>query len=181
MPRADATIEFIPEGWEEAAERFADSPEIVYGTINTMLRRMGQHLVPIVKQETPVGATSRLRNYTVFQVLGTRLDQRMEIRQSAFRGDYPYGVGVRLGTRPHFPPYRELIPWVIRKLGVDARQAPRVAFLVARKISKVGTKPNPYHERAFNASLSELQEMAREAVDHIVEWATKSGTGFQEW
>lgn len=167
MPRAPSTIEFIPEGWDEAAKRFADSPEIVYGELNTMLREMGRTLVPLVKQETPLGATHHLRNYTVFQVLGTKDDQRMEIRQSAFSGSYPYGVGVRMGTKPHFPPYKALIPWVTKVIGADVKMAPRIAFLIARKISKVGTKENPYHQRALDTAMPELTRITEQAATNI--------------
>jgi hypothetical protein len=37
------------------------------------------------------------------------------------------------------PPVSALIPWVRAVLGVDAKRAPRVAFLVARKIARKGT------------------------------------------
>lgn len=49
-------------------------------------------------------------------------------------------VAVELGTRPHMPPIEPLIGWVQEKLGVSALDARGVAFAVAMKIKKHGTK-----------------------------------------
>ena len=52
-----------------------------------------------------------------------------------------YAQPVELGTRPHFPPVEALTDWVRLKLGIsDEREVRSVAFLIARKISRVGTK-----------------------------------------
>jgi hypothetical protein len=52
-----------------------------------------------------------------------------------------YAESVELGTKPHFPPVEALQDWVEGKLGLSGSEARTVAFLIARKISKVGTKP----------------------------------------
>lgn len=52
-----------------------------------------------------------------------------------------YAEAVELGTKPHFPPVEDLQDWVEGKLGLSGSEARSVAFLIARKISKVGTKP----------------------------------------
>lgn len=175
MPAAPATVEIIPQGWDELSKHFSDGREIILISLNNGLREMGRVLMPEVKKETPVGATGKLKNTTTFQIMGTAEDMRMEIRQSAFRGDYPYGVGVRLGTRPHFPPYRALIPWVTKKLGVDSERAPTVAFLIARKISKVGTKPNPYHVRAYKSKLGELERISADIMNKLADKLVAGG------
>jgi len=93
-------------------------------------------------------------------------DMRLEVRQSAFSpGGFPYGVAVREGTRPHFPPYRALIPWVIRKLGIsNEKEAARVAYLVARKISRVGTPANPYHIHVVEENMFGMQQIVNEEM-----------------
>ncbi len=171
MPKAEATIEISPIGFDELTKKYSNSREVVLGTINRMLRRMGQSLVPSVKNETPLGASHKLRNTTVFQVLGHGEEMSMEIRQSAFSpGGFPYGVAVRTGTRPHFPPYLALVPWVQKVLGVtDEKQAPRVAFLVARKISQVGTVSNPYHLRAMESTMPEIRSIIAEETSALAE------------
>lgn len=140
----------------------------INGAINRMLRRIGQVAVPIVKAETPRGATGHLRNYTVFQVIGGPTAQRMEVRQSArSRGGFFYGVAVRRGTRPHFPPVDDLIPWVITVLGVAPDRARLVAFLVARKISRAGTRPNRYDRRAMRLLRPHISRIAAEESQRL--------------
>ncbi|HWR17122.1 MAG TPA: hypothetical protein VN577_19995 [Terriglobales bacterium] len=52
-----------------------------------------------------------------------------------------YVLPVETGTRPHFPPITPLMLWVKQKFGVGDEQAARsIAFAVAQKIAKRGTK-----------------------------------------
>ena len=169
MPKGTPIIEFEFIGDKEIVKGLSGYREYYLGAMLTIFRRIGTALVPEIKKETPIGATSKLRNTTVYQVLGTSEDMRMEIRQSAFSpSGFPYGVAVRKGTRPHFPPIAALIPWVVKKLGIsDAKQARTVAFLIARKISKVGTKPNPYHDRAFQSQVGMIRQVLSEEATRL--------------
>ena len=165
MPKAPGTVDIQPIGWDELAAKLKDK-ELVHAALNAGLKRAGKEiLVPAVKDASPVGATKNLRNKTVGQVLGTYEDMRLEVRQSAFNKNYPYGVGVRLGTRPHWPPYKALIPWV--KAILNAPQPERVAFLIARKISKVGTKANPYHEKVAQQKSGDVRRVMLEQMQKV--------------
>lgn len=57
--------------------------------------------------------------------------------------DAPYAGVIEYGRRAgqRAPPSRVLEPWVRRKLGVPAKAAPGVAFLIARSIKRRGLKP----------------------------------------
>lgn len=57
----------------------------------------------------------------------------------------PYGIVIEKGRRRNRrpPPSHVLIPWVIEKLGVSRKEAPRVAFLVARAIGRRGISARP--------------------------------------
>ena len=163
-----SVIEFQTVGWNELEANFDGGREIVLGGMNRMLRRIGQLLVPALKKNTPTGATNRLRNYTTSEIIGKSEDMRLEIRQSArSKKEFPYGEAVRQGARPHFPPYEELTPWVKRKMDVDAINAPRVAFLVARKISMVGTKKNPYHVKTVEGIMSNMRSIVNEEFTKV--------------
>ena len=72
---------------------------------------------------------------------------------------YFYGGAVRGGTRPHFPPPSALYDWVMVKLGVPMPAARGVAFMIARKISEVGTKPQPYQKEALKANMTKIQNV----------------------
>lgn len=85
----------------------------------------------------------------------------------------PYAIFVHEGSRPHWPPQLPLRQWVIKKglvssgkqkvttgflrsnfgkqRGTDAVAAiNNIAFLIARKISKHGTRAIPFLRLAFN-------------------------------
>jgi len=169
MPLAEPFIKFEVIGDREIVNRFGNFREYFLSTIALIFNRLGKALVPPIKAETPIGATNHLRNKTVSEVMGTAEDMRLEVRQSAFSpGGFPYGVAVRQGTRPHFPPIAALIPWVVKKLGIgDPKQARTVAFLIARKISRVGTKANPYHERVFQSQIGMIRTVIDEEAANL--------------
>ncbi len=167
-----AEIEFRPQGFKEAAASLkrASDPEIVAERLNQMLRKVGRLLVPALKAVTPQGATRHLRNYTHFRTFPlsmspTSMAQRMEVRQSArSKEGYFYAQAVIGGTRPHWPPSSQsgkfvsvLIPWVNAVLGITGKKADSVAFLIGRKISRVGTQPNPYHEGVLVGNMGAIQ------------------------
>ena len=170
MPKANPFIEIVPGvNFAELERRYNGAREVALMGMNEALRDAGRHLTPRIKDATPRGATNKLANNTVFQVLGRAEDMRMEIRQSAFSDKgFPYGVAVRTGTKPHFPPIDALVPWVIKKLHVPRDRARSVAFLVARKISKVGTKPNPYHLRVWSREQDAVMRILRSRVGRAI-------------
>lgn len=76
-------------------------------------------------------------------------------------------VAVELGTRPHMPPIEPLIGWVQEKLGVSAQDARSVAFAVAMKIKKHGTKAQSPFRKTLDrqgAALSRIFEGAAQVV-----------------
>lgn len=89
-----------------------------------------------VMPETPVGATSLARGgwQTSVNLTGTPVDVLGRVFNLV-----PYAVPLERGARPHFPPVAALELWVRRKLSVAEKDVRSVAFLVARKISRVGT------------------------------------------
>lgn len=74
---------------------------------------------------------------------------------------------LELGTKAHMPPVAALIPWVRAVLGVSAKRAPSVAFLVARKIAKKGTKPQKNFERAAAATESQVLRSFENAAARV--------------
>lgn len=148
----------------DVQKRLEGSREVALIQLNKTLREIGSLLVPALRADTPVGASGDLNKKTVFQVLGRGEDQTLEIRQSAKSGQsYFYGQAVRGGTKPHFPPSRALEPWVRKKLGVPAPASFGVAFLIARKISQVGTRKNPYHLGVLKRMLPQIQAIVNKS------------------
>ena len=61
-----------------------------------------------------------------------------------------YAPDIEYGTKPHFPPPQALMPWVQRKLHVGHEKAASVAYYVARKIARTGTKARPIFRPAIS-------------------------------
>jgi hypothetical protein len=68
----------------------------------------------------------------------------------------PAAVFVELGTKPHMPPIEALITWVRAVLGVEPKRAKSVAFLVARKIAKKGTRAQLPFAKTLAAQQGEI-------------------------
>jgi hypothetical protein len=122
---------------------------IEQGEIDGM-QLIGERGVQLTVEHTPVGATGNLAN-TIFPHLEQGAGLLTEIITAGPPADV-YSAPVEEGTRPHFPPYEALIPWVVRKFGVTDEQAARaLAFVIARKISRRGTMGAHMFAQALNA------------------------------
>lgn len=71
----------------------------------------------------------------------------------------PYAIPVELGTKPHFPPVQPIADWAQHKLGVPAKEAHQVGYLIARKIAKRGTEGAFMFNRAFDANRNQVQRI----------------------
>lgn len=118
---------------------------------------------------TPVGATTIARGSVVPEM---RFGQPVAgwVGYSAPASGY---IGfVNRGTRPHFPPIEALAYWAARKFGypVGSPEARRIGYLVARRISRFGTKGQHFVERVVAAERGTVVRMARQAaIDSILQ------------
>lgn len=86
-----------------------------------------------------------------------------------------YAIPVELGTRPHFPPVQPLAEWAEAKLGVPRDESREVGFLIARKISRKGTKGAFMFTRAFEANRAQVERIFAEARTRIAERLADEG------
>ena len=107
-----------------------------------------QTIAGAVRMETPVGVSGNLRQSIYGEVYGQPLTAEFA---GVVGTPLIYGDAVENGTRAHWPPSGALELWVTRKLGISGAEAADVAFLVARKISKRGTRPG---QRMFERGLA---------------------------
>lgn len=75
------------------------------------------------------------------------VDKRAKLSRSV-GSNLKHAKPVEFGSRPHWPPRGSLARWAQLKLG--ARNPMQADFLIRRKISKVGTKPQPYLNPALD-------------------------------
>jgi len=111
----------------------------------------------------PRGATGLLKqSYAGIEVTGEGIDIQAFFGSTAAHAPY-----VEEGTRPHFPPSKDLILWVIRKLGIR-EGAEQVAFLVARAIAGQGKKGQKGGTRAQRQVANWLGENEQRLLDGII-------------
>lgn len=79
-----------------------------------------------------------------------------------------YALPVEIGTKPHFPPIAPIALWAQKKLGVTPEEAPRAGYLIARKISRVGTQGQHMFRDGFAAVRSQVVDAYARARDRIV-------------
>jgi hypothetical protein len=80
-----------------------------------------------------------------------------------------YGLFVEVGTRPHFPPPAALEGWVRRRLGItNDREVREVAFLIGRRIARVGTPGHFFFERALEQNKANVVRILEEEVEKAV-------------
>lgn len=119
-----------------------------------------------IKENAPVGAHGLLRGSIFHQMSGAALGDGLGV--AGFVGSpLNYALPVELGTKPHFPPLEPLRDWVERKLGIDAKDSKSVAFAIARKIAKRGTKAQRTAGKALDDKTAQVQALIAAALPRI--------------
>jgi hypothetical protein len=81
-------------------------------------------------------------------VYGRVVDQWPRV-QGLLGSPLVYAEPVEYGSRPHWPPRAPIQSWVHRKFGFLGQAMIRVAFLVARAISRHGTRAHGMFQRGL--------------------------------
>lgn len=85
----------------------------------------------------------------------------------------PHSAFVEYPTRPHWPPISALVEWVRIKFGLHGREAESAGFLVARAISRKGTKGIFFMERAFRYGLTKVPAALNRAMNWFLQDLTR--------
>lgn len=117
-----------------------------------------------VKLNTPVGVSGGLRS-------SITTDQANENKLSGAVGtNLQYAPYVENDTSPHFPPLAPLKLWAQRKLGNAA-----LAFAIARKIARSGTKGKKMFEQA--AKYIDDNKIHRQNLEEAAKKVAQTGKG----
>lgn len=126
----------------------------------TELGAMGQRMVVANTPRGVAGGGGGLWGSITTELRGEPLRREMRVFSSLFYA--PIREAGRLpGKRP---PTEALVLWVVRKLGIrDRRQARAVAFVIARKIGRVG------YEGAFmfRQAVTRLEPLAQQRLPRL--------------
>lgn len=158
-------LKFKVQNLETILERYQEAPSIVSKELDTAMHKAVVKLKATAKIEAPVGANNVLRGAIYSKVYGGGYGIKGEVGVGPAA---PYGVCVHEGTRPHFPPIAALKQWAERKLG-----NPALAYPIARHIAKVGTKANPFMQRAWDSEQDNITAFFEVANANIAKQVTK--------
>ena len=96
-----------------------------------------------------------------------------------------YWKYIEYGTRPHFPPIQAIRKWIDvkpvlpRPMKGKLPTKDQLAFLIARKISKVGTRPKPFLnktisdfnliDKVYDLLLNQIQQQINKQINDELE------------
>jgi hypothetical protein len=147
MAKTPVTVKVI--GQKELEKAFRQSPKIVRDAIDPAIRKAILAIQARAITKIPVDRGElRNANVPVFSTLKGVLENRA-----------PYAIFVHEGTRPHFPPLHAIERWANRH-GINP-------YLVARAISKKGTKGIPFYDDAVKDSNPLIDSIFGQALTNI--------------
>lgn len=155
-----ASYELI--GPAQLEQAWALAPEIAQRDLHIFIEGATIYVEAEIKERTPAGHGTLKQSFT--SEVTVLADNVIGVVGSPMS----YAIPVELGTRPHFPPVAAIEDWVRVKFGLSGPEARNVAFLIARKIAKHGTKGAFMVQNAFEAAKPELERHAQAALEAIV-------------
>ncbi len=146
-----------------------EAPQLLHEVLLPVMTQVTKSLEGNVADAMPTGVSGNTRRSITSDAFSTPAGVL-----GVVGSNQPAALFVELGTKPHMPPVKALIPWVQAVLGVEPKRAPGVAFLVARKIARVGTKA----QRPFANTLAAQQgQIVRAFEDAAAELAQRMAGG----
>lgn len=153
------------KGWEEVIATFSKAPDIVREEMLAAVTEADFLLKREVIERTPDNVIGNLKASYVSR------EQPLEYGAIGIVGTAkPYAVYVELGTKPHSINglgVQSIEDWVRKKLGVPEKEVRSVAYLVARKIRREGTKPVGMFSKAWEDQEPAVQRIFERARDRI--------------
>lgn len=137
-------------------KRFAAADPKVRSNVANQLNRLGTMTVSNMRASAP-----RDTSYMVNQMRASKASSNtLEVIVTA---GAKYTRAVDEGTKPHFPPFEALIPWAKRHpmAGVKPEAS---AFLIARAISKRGSKARNFIKPVITPAKAQAIAMMKDAL-----------------
>lgn len=152
---ANETVTVKIKGLDELKKAMEKSPKTVREHLDPAIKKA---ILSLKAKAIPETSTDRgfLRgsNHETFSTLKGILENTA-----------PYSSYVHDGTKPHFPPISAIEGWANRH-GIEP-------FLVARAISKKGTKAVPFYDNAIKGTVAILDNIFDTALLKITESLAK--------
>jgi hypothetical protein len=131
---------------------FKENPkwdDVLIGSIKKGLAKSSIVIVNNIKASAPAGVSGDLRKSNEYEVK----EEGREIFTRIYNTK-EYAPFVEFDTRPHWPPISALKDWCRLKLGDEG-----LAFVIARNISKKGTKGKHFFRDALYNNQDKVKEI----------------------
>lgn len=137
---------------DKIIEAYKKAPELMTKEIGDAVESAIYFVQRTVTPMTPIGVSSASRSGWTAKFGGKRLVGTLynAAKQALFAHE---------GTKPHFPPWKganSVEPWAIKR-GINP-------FVLARSISRKGTKANPFLTQAVDQSGNEINSYFNRAL-----------------
>jgi len=173
----DAGYEVTAPGFQEAIKQLQAYPEQLHAS---MLRAVNSSLILLegdARGNSPVGVSGQMRDSWAHRSDVLALNAIVGRVGSSLQRPFPYPVVVEFGrTAGKMPPPAALKRWVHLKLGVPKEEESSVAFLVARAISRRGTKAQQPLFRSWQKNAGQINQFFVNAFNEVTKLLGKKGT-----
>ena len=143
---------------EKVNYAFSQAPLKLGIEIQKSLKLIGYRVQRLAKQNAPKDTG----------VLVNRIDVEAQPLKVIVASKANYSVYVHEGTKPHYPPIDKIKGWSKRH-GINP-------YLVARGISKNGTKANPFMKDALEESTSYAEDKLNSALEIVLDDIAKNAS-----
>jgi len=130
-------------------------------TINALkkgLTASGILIMNNLKSNMSVGVNEQLKAGNKREVVVDKKEVYLRVYNTV-----KYAPYVEFGTRPHWPPVEALEEWCARHFGGKEN-----AFILARVISKKGTKPKHFFRNAFYDNQDKIKQIIETEVNRAL-------------
>lgn len=150
---------------------FMKAPLVIQDAVSDGVLEASLWLEREAKERAPSSGAGTLRNS-----IGVLPLERRAIGVTGGIGtSLAYAAPVELGSKPHMPPVAPIAEWVGRVIGIkDQQKQKAIAFAIAMKIRKRGTKPQLFMQGALEQGRPVIDRIIRAHLDRAI---AKIGAG----
>ncbi|MEW8494241.1 MAG: HK97 gp10 family phage protein [Candidatus Thiodiazotropha taylori] len=159
-------LSFDSSDLKRVERAWSEIPDTIRDELSSATWEAEMLLLRAIKEDTPVGATSVLRESIYADVPVVNHESVSGIVGSSAL----HAMAVELGTKPHFPPLDPLVDWVQAKLDIkNQEEAESVALSIARKIAARGTEGQKMFQNNFHELRPSVEQLYKKAHHNITE------------
>lgn len=160
--------DFTIEGMRELETNLGHMSRQIFRSAKEGLKKAGMNMVADAQENLRANGTNNtglLSN--TGKVEETKDGDAIDVGFIA-KGKRGYADYVEYGRRAgKMPPVKNLEEWAYKKLRVDRKAAKTVGYLIARKIAKKGTRPQPFFVPAVEKNRQAVSDAIAAAVSQV--------------